>query len=78
MEDISKILSNKTVKPPKEIDELKKFIQSKYNEEVKISVKSDSLIVEVSNSSLANAIRYDESTIRKLITNKKIIIRTSR
>ena len=78
MEDISKILSNKIVKQPEEIEQIKSFIKNKYDEDVSISLKSDSLLIEVPNSSLANAIRYDEPEIRKNITDKKIIIRTSR
>ena len=59
MDDISKILSNKTVKAPKEIDLLKKFIKNKYDEDIKVTVKNNAFLVEVSKSALANAIRYD-------------------
>jgi hypothetical protein len=78
MDDISKILSNKTVKAPKEIDLLKKFIKNKYDEDIKVTVKNNAFLIEVSKSALANAIRYDFSEIRKKITDKKIIIRTTR
>lgn len=78
MEDISKILSKKTLSAPKEIDLLKNFIENKYQEKVKISVKNDSFLIEVRKSALANALRYDFREIKDNITSKKIIIRTSR
>jgi hypothetical protein len=78
MDNINKILTNVNLKKPEVIDLIKKFIMDKYKEEVNVALRNQSIIVEVNNSALANAIRFDLPYIKENITDKKIILRTSR
>ena len=78
MDNINKILSNVNLKKPEVIDLIKKYVMEKYKEDVNVDLQNQSIIIEVNSSALANAIRFDLPHIKENITDKKIIIRTSR
>ena len=78
MDNISKILSNINHSKPEVIDQIKLYIDKKYSENISVGIRNNAVLIEANNSSLANAIRYELPYIKENITDKKIIIRTSR
>ncbi|MBI5357556.1 hypothetical protein HZB74_01780 [Candidatus Saccharibacteria bacterium] len=77
-DSLSDILSNKDFKQPDEITKIKNFVKTKFGEEPKVSITSNSIVVIVKGAAMAGALRPEIHKLQKeLSTNKKLLIRIS-
>lgn len=77
-DSIKDLLANKNFKEPKEIVYIKKFVKSKFGEEPRVKIATDSIIITVKGAAMAGVLRPEIHKIeQKLETNKKILIRIS-
>ena len=65
MDSINKILSNKSLDPPKETDKLKRFIRDNYQAEAQITMKDNRIVISVESSALANSLRLRMPEIKR-------------
>lgn len=75
-QSIKDLLSKRNFEQPDEFVQIKKFVKSKFGEEPGIKITQNSIIIMVSNSALAGALRMELHILsRELNTNKKLLIR---
>ncbi len=75
-DSIKDLLNNRDFAQPDEIQHIKTFVKNKFNETPAVKISPNSIIITVSSSSLAGALRmhlYDIS--QELKTTKKLLIR---
>ena len=78
MDSIKDLLTQKDFEQPDEIKLVKDFVKSKFDEEPKVKITKDSIIISVSNASLAGALRIHLHHLAKdLRTEKKLLLRIS-
>jgi hypothetical protein len=77
MEHLNQILKNKNFDEPREIKIIKDFIRENFDDNCLVKINSSSILIVVSNSSLAGALRERLQTLKKIVnTDKKLFIRT--
>ena len=73
---ISDILSSKNFGEPDEIEQIKKFVQDKFDEESRVKITDQNIIITVNNAAIAGNLRYQLHTLQaNLKTTKKLLIR---
>ena len=78
MDSIKDLLIQKDFEQPYEIQQIKDFLNSKFVEEPKVKMTKNSIIISVSNASLAGALRMHLHHLAKEIRiEKKLLIRIS-
>jgi hypothetical protein len=78
MDSIKDVLTRKDFEQPDEIQQIKDFVKAKFDEEPAIKVTKNSIIISVSNASLAGALRMHLHHLAKeLRTEKKLLLRIS-
>lgn len=78
MDSIKDLLTRKDFEQPDEIQQIKNFVKSKFNEEPSVKITANSIIISVSNASLAGALRVHlHHLAQDLQTKKKLLIRIS-
>lgn len=76
MDSIKDLLSRKDFEEPDEIQRIKEFVKSKFDEEPGVKITKNSIIISVSNASLAGALRLHLHHLTKdLQTDKKLLLR---
>ncbi len=71
MDSIKDLLGDKNIGQPDEIAYIKNFVLAKFGEEPKVRITSRSVIINVSNSSLAGALRVHLYKIERDLNLKK-------
>lgn len=75
-DSIKDLLNRKAFEQPDEIQQIKNFVKDKFDEEPKVKITPNSIIISVSNASLAGALRSHLHNLeQKLETNKKLLLR---
>lgn len=74
MDSLSDILLRKDFDEPAESKLLKKYIRDTYQAESSITIKEKQIIIEVSNSSLANTLRLQVPKLKKLLATDKSFV----
>lgn len=78
MDSIKDLLTQKDFEEPDEIQQIKDFVRSKFDEEPGVKITKNSIIISVSNASLAGALRMHLHHLAKeLRTDKKLFLRIS-
>jgi hypothetical protein len=78
MDSIKDLLTRKDFEQPDEIQRIKDFVMSKFGEEPRVRITKDSIIISVSNASLAGALRMHLHHLAKdLETEKRLLLRIS-
>ena len=78
MDSIKDVLKRKDFDAPDEIQQIKDFVKSKFDEEPRVKLTKNSIIISVSNASLAGALRIHLHHLAKeLRTDKKLLLRIS-
>lgn len=76
MDSIKDLLTKKEFEQPDEIQQIKDFVKSKFDEEPSVKLTKNSIIITVSSASLAGALRMHMHHLAKeLRTEKKLILR---
>ncbi len=76
MDDIAEILGRGRIEEPDEIKVIKNYIFKKFETEVKISIKNNSLIISSPRAALINELRLESSQIaRECSVNKKMMFK---
>ncbi|HET7673169.1 MAG TPA: hypothetical protein VFK11_01490 [Candidatus Saccharimonadales bacterium] len=76
MDSIKDVLTHKDFEQPDEIQQIKQFVKSKFNEEPAVKITKNNIIISVSNASLAGALRMHMHHLAKeLRTEKKLLLR---
>lgn len=76
MDSIKQLLTQKDFEQPDEIKLIKDFVKSKFDEEPDVKITKNSIIISVSNASLAGALRVHLHHLAKdLQTDKKLLLR---
>lgn len=76
MDSIKDLLIKKDFEQPDEIQQIKNFVKSKFDEEPRVKITQNSIIISVSNASLAGALRMHLHHLSKeLKTDKKLMLR---
>lgn len=75
-DSIKDLLAKRDFEQPDEIQHIKDFIKSKFDEDAAVKITQNSIIISVNNASLAGALRIHLHTLSKeLATEKKLLIR---
>lgn len=78
MDSIKDVLKHKDFEQPDEIQQIKDFVKSKFDEEPAVKITKNSIIISVSNASLAGALRMQIHKLEEgLKTDKKLLLRIS-
>lgn len=78
MDSIKDVLTRKDFEQPDEIQQIKDFVKAKFDEEPAVKVTKNSIIISVSNASLAGALRMHLHHLAKEIqTEKRLVLRIS-
>ncbi len=78
MDSIKDVLTRKDFDQPDEIQQIKDFVKSKFNEEPAVKITKNNIIISVSNASLAGALRMHLHHLAKdLRTEKKLLLKIS-
>ena len=78
MDSIKDVLTHKDFDQPDEIQQIKDFVKSKFDEEPAVKITKNSIIISVSNASLAGALRMHMHHLAKEIrTEKRLILKIS-
>lgn len=76
MDSIKDVLTRKDFEQPDEIRQIKDFIKAKFDEEPAVKITKNSIIISVSNASLAGVLRMHLHHLAKDIrTDKKLLLR---
>jgi hypothetical protein len=76
MDSIKDVLTRKDFEQPDEIQQIKDFVKAKFDEDPAVKVTKNSIIISVSNASLAGALRMHLHHLAKeLRTEKKLLLR---
>ncbi|HEX5456419.1 MAG TPA: hypothetical protein VFW77_03580 [Candidatus Saccharimonadales bacterium] len=76
MDSIKDVLIHKDFEQPDEIRQIKDFVKAKFDEEPAVKVTKDSIIISVSNASLAGALRMHLHHLAKDIrTEKRLVLK---
>lgn len=76
MDSIKSLLSEKDFSEPEEIDNLKKYIKSKYDSYCEIRLNPKGLIIVAESSALANTIKLNLPEIkRELNIGQRVVVR---
>lgn len=78
MDSIKDLLTQKDFDKPDEIQQIKDFVKSKFDEEPGVKLTKNSIIITVSSASLAGALRmHMHHLAQELRTEKKLLLRIS-
>lgn len=78
MDSIKDLLTRKDFEQPDEIQQIKNFVKSKFDEEPAVKVTPNSIIITVSSAALAGALRVHlHHLVKDLQTDKKLLLRIS-
>lgn len=76
MDSIKDVLTRKDFDKPDEIQQIKDFVKSKFNEEPSVKLTKNNIIITVSSAALAGAMRMHLHHLSKdLRTDKKLLLR---
>lgn len=76
MDSIKDVLTRKDFEQPDEIQQIKDFVKSKFDEEPAVKITKNSIIITVSNASLAGALRMHMHHLAKEIrADKRLILK---
>ena len=76
MDSIKDLLRQKDFDKPDEIQQIKDFVKSKFDEEPAVKLTTNNIIITVSSAALAGALRMHLHHLAKdLRTEKKLLIR---
>lgn len=70
-DSLKDILGNRKYEQPDEVAYIKNFVQEKFGEEPKVRITNQSVIINVSNASLAGALRVHLYKIERDLKLKK-------
>lgn len=77
-DSIKDLLTRRDFEQPDEIQRIKDFVKAKFDEEPAVKITPSSIIISVSNASLAGALRIHLHNLGKdLEIDKKLLIRIS-
>lgn len=75
-DSLKDLLLKKNFERPDEVNQIKNFVLKKFGEEPSIKISQNSIVISVSNSALAGALRPEIHKLEKnLATKKRLIIR---
>lgn len=74
MDKLSDLLHQYSPQEPEEISLIKKYISEHFKVNVKVAVQNESILIGVSNASLANALRLNIPKIQAAADTKKRLI----
>lgn len=78
MDSIKDLLTSKEFEQPDEIQQIKDFVKSKFDEEPTVKLTKNSIIITVNSAALAGALRMHLHHLAKdLRTEKKLFLRIS-
>jgi hypothetical protein len=71
VDEIANILNKNQRQEPPEFAAIKKYIKDKYDENCKLSLRNQSIVLAVSNSGLATTLQLEKATLIKTCQLKK-------
>ncbi|HEX5797460.1 MAG TPA: hypothetical protein VFX86_03645 [Candidatus Saccharimonadales bacterium] len=78
MDSIKDVLKEKDFQQPDEIQQIKDFVKAKFDEEPRVKIVNNNIVISVSNASLAGALRVHLHHLSKEIgTDKKLLLKIS-